>query len=462
MNNCDLKILKKQIGKLKTIPSKRLSDAACDIIDLKGIGLAVLLKKLPEFSPARQQIIAQKIEDFFYFHPKSGRKIFARMQKTCSLVSIQCKAQLLSVLVDIAKASRKNLASLEKMVPIAIEILQSETDFTRKGKAVEILNFAGKKESLLLIIKNMIIAAEKISEFVNYQFFENCLLAAKRIGGESILKLLINPNSDNAIKFFKLEWRGENQKLINELLKTMRDVEEDFPQIVLKVIDLSDFNMPFASIIQEGLTHPDKWVRQSAAVSMEKVGSSLDSEVLSRMLSDPSSEVRMMAVSSLGGYPIGQTGEILEAIVRHPGETFGTKLNALYALFSQKNLEALNALTQEPDAKTALHALGLAALLKPRAEGIKMLLKTLAEVKTERCKELFQYLLELAEPEDANSLIEAHRSASSSSEKENLLELISMFLEKNAGPRLEKTISTMPDGLKKALQLLNQKKPTLQ
>lgn len=449
----DLKTLIKKVGLLKKLPLKKLGDATCDIIDLKGSSIAVLLRRLPEFSPARQKVIAQKIEDYFYFYPDRGRKLIGRLKKACEKVCEECLSQLLSILVDVIPRNARKVEFAD-LLPTALKVLDSGCDYPRKSKALEIIGQHQRKETILCVIKNMILSIELVSGFSGYQFFENCLLVLKRMGGESVLKLLINPNSDNVIKQFRFEWRDQDNDIQSGVLKLLQAAGTDFAQIALKIVDLSDFNLPFIAMIQEGMTHEDKWVRQAAAASMEKASSALDPEMLQRMLSDDSPEVRLMAVSSLGGYSVEQTGQLLESLVQKPGETVGARMNALYALYSQKNLPALERLSREPDAKIALNSMGLAALLKPKSDGFAELLSVFSGLNSERAAELQYYLLEISDPEDIQSLIDYHKTASSSIKRENCLALLRAFLGKKAGPRLERAVAALPDAERKALSLL--------
>ena len=62
--------LKRAVKRLEKVSQKRLNDAICDIIDLGGYSVAVLLESLKGFSPELQLAIVKKIEDFLYFHPR--------------------------------------------------------------------------------------------------------------------------------------------------------------------------------------------------------------------------------------------------------------------------------------------------------------------------------------------------------------------------------------------------------
>ncbi len=449
----DLKAIRKITGALKKVRLKKLGDAVCDLIDLGGISLAVLLHRLPEFSPERQKVVAQKIEDFLYFHPRRGRKLLRRLEKACPRVDEQSRPSLFSAMVDVV-GQVDDFKRFPVLAELAGDVLSANCDFSRKAKALEVLNNLNRRDFLPLVIENMINSAEKLDDYSYYHFFENSLLVLKRIGGESVLKLIINPNSDNVIRQIRVEWRGEDAELLNRMLRKLQSTEVELAQIALKVIDLSDFNLPFISMIQEGLSHPDKWVRQAAAASMEKASSAMDIETISRMLADESSEVRMMAVASLGGYPIEQTGNLLESLAQKPGELPGAKMNALYALYSQRNLPALERLSEEPEMSIALNSIGLASLLRPKKDGLDALLKVYSGLTAERALELKHYLFEIADPEDLALLLDYHKSVDSEQKKENCLGLIRDFLLLKAGPRLDRALQALSDAERKALAML--------
>ena len=451
----DLRHLNKKVKKLNRMPLRKIKESVCDIIDMKGYGLALLLHKLPDFSPRRQYKIARKIEDFLYFHSMDGAKLLNRLGIACRKCHKKSLPLLLSAYVDVWTKAGKNEAELVSMQDKAYEVLKTKADLTRKGKAIEIIGKSEDKKYLKAVIKNMIKASRKVGDFSGYHFIENSLLVVKKLGGETVLRLLINPNSDNIIKKMRIEWQENDAAVMNELLGIGRNFTDDFAQTLLKVIDLSDFNLPFASMIQEGLDHPDKWVRQTAAASMEKISKSVNPELLKKMLGDSSPEVRLMAISSLGGFSQEQTGELLEALARESGDTAGMRLNALYALHAQKNLPALKRLSDSSEAVIALNAMGLSALLgDSRSESLKKLLGVYLGLKPDRAIELQRYLLELSEPEDLSSLIELHKVSESSLAKENCVELIKLFMAKKDGPRLEKVKSDLPESERKAVELL--------
>jgi hypothetical protein len=450
----DLTVLKKRVARLKRLPMRKLNDAICDIIDLKGYGLAVLLRKLPEFSQERQLKIAQKVEDFLYFHPENGVKVFDRIKRAYESSCEECRPHLLSAMVDVSQRMRDGELQKSNLLKEAKEVLESSTDLTRKGKALEIIGESENRELILVVIKNIIKAVEKVGEFSGYHFIENSLLSLKRLGGDSLLRLLINPMSDETIKKLRIEWRSEKPEIVDMVLRQTHSLDSDFAQTLLKVVDLSDFNLPFVAMIQEGVSHSDKWVRQAAVASMEKASQGLSPELLSRMLNDSSPEVRLMAAASLGGFSSEQTGDLLEALAEKGGETIGTRMNALYALHSQKNLAALERISASSEPRIALNAIGLAALLKPRNESLESLLKVYSGLKPDRALELQYYLLELAEPEDLKGLIDYHKAAANDVQKDNCIELLKRFLLQKAGPRLERAKSLLTDGERKAIDIL--------
>jgi len=293
-----------------------------------------------------------------------------------------------------------------------------------------------------------------LDNFQNYQFVETSLLALKRLGGEPVIRLLINPSSETAIRQLRLEWRGQNEKLLNETFSVLQRLDADFAQVMLKVVDLSDFNLPFIAMINEGVGHSDKWVRQTAVASMQKASEALSPEVLSRMLNDSASEVRLMAATSLGGFSVEQTGSVLEELASRPGESREIRLNALYALFAQKNLAALKNIASQPDSmQIAINAQGLASLLMPHEDGLKSQLSVYCLAKSELLGEAGHYLMELAEPEDIEYLIKAH-SAGNATQRERMIDFIRQFIDKKAGPRLEVAIGRLAEPEQKALRLL--------
>jgi len=164
--------------------------------------------------------------------------------------------------------------------------------------------------------------------------------------------------------------------------------------------------------------------------------------------------VRMMAVASLGGYPIEKTGQLLESLARKAGELPGAKMNALYALYSQKNLPALERLSEEPEMNVALNSIGLAALLRPKNEGLDSLLRVYSGLSAERALELKHYLFEIADPEDLGIILDYHKSVDGEQRKENCLGLIRDFILLKAGPRMERVLRALPDAERKALSVL--------
>ncbi len=450
----DVAALRQLVLGLQNLSGKKLTNSICDIIDAGGYSIAVLLDMVPGMPVPLQQQIVRKIEDFFYFHPENGAKLFKRLKKALAGADHSCRASLLAAMADISENVADGDFAISDMGEHALTVLESDVDLGRLSKAVEIIVKASEHKSIPIIIKLMIKSISGIDKFQNYQFIETSLLALKRLGGEPVLRLLINPSSEAATRQLRLEWRTVNEALLNETFSALQLLDTDFAQVMLKVVDLSDFNLPFIAMINEGISHNDKWVRQTAVASMKKASEALSPEVLSRMLNDTASEVRLMAATSLGGFSADQTGGLLEELASRQGESREIRLNALYALFAQKNLAALTGLAVQPDSlQIATHAQGLASLLMPHEDGLKSQLQAFCLVKSELMGDAGHYLMELAEPEDLEILIKAH-AAGKETHRERLIEFIRQFIEKKAGPRLEVAMAKLTVAEQKALKLL--------
>lgn len=446
--------MREAVLNLQQVPGRKLNDAVCDIIDAGGYSVAVLLKMLPEMPLNLQQQVVKKIEDFFYFHPENGAKLFKRLKKALSLVDHSCRASLLSAMADISEKVEDNDFAISAMGEHALAVLESDVDFGRLTKVIEVVVKASEYSSIPIIIKLMIKSAGGLDNFQNYQFMETSLLALKRLGGEPLIRLLINPSSEAATRQLRLEWRRMGEGLLNETFTVLQRLDTDFAQLMLKVIDLSDFNLPFIAMINEGVSHSDKWVRQTAVAAMQKASEALSPEELSRLLNDTAGEVRLMAATSLGGFSAEQTGGVLEELASRQGESREIRLNALYALYAQKNLTALKSLAIQPDSlQIAINAQGLASLLMPHEDGMKTMLAAYGQAKSELVSDAGHYLMELAEPEDIGMLIKSH-AAGNTMHRERLIEFIRQFIDKKAGPRLEVAVRKLTDPEQKALKLL--------
>jgi hypothetical protein len=448
--------LRQMVAQLETVPEKRLLDAVCDIIDLGGYSLAVLLEKLSTLTVPVQHVAARKIEDFLYFHPEKGAKLFDRLLVAMRDVDISCRPCLLAALADVSGCLEMDHLTMGKLAPDALDALDSNMDFARMAKAVELVVKASGVAGIPSIIRLMIKSSEKLDSYANYQFIETSLMALKRLGGEPVIRLLINPASADAIRQLRMEWRSVDQQLLQNTLSALRQVDAGFAQVMLKVIDLSDFNLPFAAMIKEGISHNDKWVRQAAAASMQKASETLSPEAVTRMLNDESAEVRLMAVTSLGGFTQEQTGAMLEELAARQGDSLEIRLNALYALFAQKNRAALENLagSSSDNLRIAVNAQGLAALLMPREEGAKRMLRAFVDTVSDLVLEAGHYLLEILEPEDVEILIVAHASAVNETQRERLIDFLRVFVVKKAGPRLDHARSRLSEAEQKALAIL--------
>ena len=451
----DIRRLSQKVMSLKNVPQKKLDDAICDIIDEGGYSLAVLLDRMNRLSVKRQQRVAQKIEDFLYFHPASGKKLISRMKKSLEKVHESCVPSILTSIIDVSEKTSVGVVHFPELFDKALVVMNADVDLPRKSRVLNIIVEAECRGCIPLIIDNMKKAVVGLHKYENYNFIEASLLALKRLGGEPILRLLIDPDSVDAIHQLRLEWRSHKEENLAKAVKAIKELDENFAQVLLKVIDLSEFNLPFISMIKEGLSHNSKWVRQTAAASMKSVGEALSVEAVTRMLNDPASEVRLMAVSSLGGFDASITGEMLEKLASKDGESIDLRLNALYALYAQKNLASLKLLSSLDNMRIAVNAQGLSALLMPHEDGLKQLLARFVILKNEFLNDIAYYLLELLEPKDIKELVKFHKQCNNETHKERLLSLIRTFIEKGKGPHLDKAIQALSEGERKAIQLLN-------
>jgi len=451
----NVKALRRMVEQLERTPEKRLENAVCDIIDVGGFSLAVLLEKLATLTVPVQAVVARKIEDFLYFHPEKGAKIFDRLQTAMRDADISCRPSLLAAIADVSDSIDVDHLKIGRLAPDALDALDSNMDFARMSRAVELVVKASGVAGIPAIIRLMIKSSEKLNEYANYQFVETSLMALKRLGGEPVIRLLINPSSSEALRQLRMEWRAMDQQLLQETMAALQRVDADFAQVMLKVIDLSEFNLPFAAMIKEGVSHSDKWVRQAAAASMQKASAALSPESLARMLNDESSEVRLMAVTSLGGFEREQTGAMLEELAARHGESIEIRLNALYALFAQKNRVALENLAGTIDNHhLAVNARGLSAMLMPKEDGARIMLKTFLEIGADALVEATHYLLEILEPEDIEILIKAHSAAVGEPQRERVIDFMRLFIDRKAGPRLDLARTRLPEAEQKALEIL--------
>ncbi|HNW35657.1 MAG TPA: HEAT repeat domain-containing protein, partial [Candidatus Ozemobacteraceae bacterium] len=333
--------------------------------------------------------------------------------------------------------------------------LARDIDLIRQGKAVEILAMGKDPACIPLIFDVMKRALKNIDQYAGFHFTETALFALRLLGGDSMLRLMVNPTSPTLHTQFRLEWQSKSPELAKSVLNAILDLGDDFAGLILKVIDLAEFNLPFLAMIQEGLTHPDKWIRQMAVESMAKIADASAPEHLGRMLTDPAPEVRLMAVSSLGGCPADRTGSLLAEIASHENETYEIRMNALYALFSQKNRAELEKLGSSPTHFVELHSRGLAAMLQRRDEGLDCLLEIIGTRSPEDIKDFAHYILELARPEDIAKLLETRKRLKDAMRTDAFFEILRQFLEQRRGPALEKALAALPEVERRALDVLN-------
>ncbi len=460
----DIKALKAEVRKLMDMPSKKLNDAICDIIDLGGYSVAVMLDTMCELPSEIQLAISKKIEDFMYFHPEKGSKLTERIKKTMSKAAPECRPHLFACLVDIEEAVSSDLEGkaispkeLADLSDLAMTIIDEKPELMRATKAIDVISKANRLEALPSVIKLMIGSLAELDKYQNYLFVETALLAVKKLGGEAVLRLLVNSNSQAALRQLKLENRDLGEELFVNLLDSLKAIDDNFAQVILKVVDLSEFNLPFMPMINEGLSHPDKWVRQVAVEAMQKATDGFDLESLTRLLEDSASEVRLMAVTSLGSFEGDKTGYLLENLALDDEEMVDLRLNALYALYSQKNLEALTSIHKQTDnGVLSANSAGLMSLLMPHGAGVNNLLEVYVKLKESLLPELLYYFNELIQPEDLAALASCY-STQDSQGRERLVQLLKLVAEKKAGPRLEAALAKLPAQEQEALRLLMKK-----
>lgn len=443
------------VKRLPRISPEKLDDAICNIIDLRGFSLAVLLDRLASLPPAVQKRVVAKIEDLLFFHPGRGRRLLDRIEKALGKVHPDCIPNLIAAAADILARRRKgNFAPGKNLQKKALQVLSAEGDFVRKGKAVEILSAADDVAFIPAILKGVVNALGIIDQYGGFIFTETALFALKRMGGDCLLRLMVNPSSVQASQQLRLAWKAGREEELKQVTTFLQGLKDDFAQTMLKVVDLSEFGLPFMAMIGEGLQHQDKWVRQMATSALTKVQSEESSERLERMLTDPAPEVRLMAVSSMGNFPSSVTGEKLVRFAGNESEAMDIRMNALYALFSQKNGPALEALSTSPTPSVAINAQGLRALLMSHEKGLKALADILPGLPAPRMPELLHFLMELARPEDLPRLLEIGNGLSKGGRADTFLEFLVAFLRNRAGPTLEKTIEALPTPQRTAVKAL--------
>jgi len=68
--------------------------------------------------------------------------------------------------------------------------------------------------------------------------------------------------------------------------------------------------------------------------------------------------------------------------------------------------------------------------------------------------EATHYLLEILEPEDIKMLIDAHSSATNETHRERLIDIMRLFVDRKAGPRLDLARTHLSEAERKALEVL--------
>ncbi|HNV69936.1 MAG TPA: HEAT repeat domain-containing protein [Candidatus Ozemobacteraceae bacterium] len=450
----DVSALRRRVAALRTRKGADLDTAICDIIDLKGVSLAVLLEGLPRLPIRVQLAVARRVEDFFFFHPDRGRRLVGRLEKAIQKAAASCWPNLIAGLADVVARSGHVCPLTTDLRGALMAVVRSDTDLMRKGKAVEMLAHVGHRTAVPDILGLMVSTQESVDDYAHFSFLETSLFALKALGGEAILRLLINPLSLPALTQFRVEWRERDAEATQEVLKALQKLDDGFAQLLLKVVDLAEFNLPFTAMVMEGLEHRDKWVRQIATESFAKMKKHADIEHLMRMCQDPAPEVRLMAVQALGSFKGDLANERLMDVACNEQESYEMRMNALYALFGQKNASALESLRESPNPSIALNARGLRALLMPRDQGLKDLLDVLPAGAPSRMHELFHYLMELSRPEDLTLLLEASETLKTEAQREAWIPFLQMFLKNKAGPSLETVLAGLDERQRRVLEVL--------
>ncbi len=454
--NRDVKGLRRRIAALRARKGAELDAAICDIIDLKGVSLAVLLDHLPRLPIRVQLAVVRRIEDFLFFHPDRGRRLVARLEKAVQKAAASCRPNLIAGLADVVARSGHVCSLATDLSGALMAVIRSDTDLMRKGKAVEMLAHVGHRAAVPDILGLMVSSQETVDDYAHFSFIETALFALKVLGGEAMLRLLVNPVSLPALTQFRVEWRDRDAELTHTILKALQKLDDGFAQLLLKVVDLAEFNLPFTAMVMEGLEHRDKWVRQIATESFAKMRKHADIEHLMRMCHDPAPEVRLMAVQALGSFKGDLANERLMEVACNEQESYEMRMNALYALFGQKNAAALESLRESPNPSIALNARGLRALLMPRDQGLKDLLDALTTVAPSRLHELFHYLMELARPEDLTLLLEVSETLKTEAQREAWIPFLQMFLKNKAGPSLDTVLAGLDERRRRVLDVLKQ------
>jgi len=146
INSMDVAGLREMVLGLQKVPGRKLNDAVCDIIDAGGYSVAVLLDMLPELPVSLQQKVVEKIEDFFYFHPENGVKLFRRLKKALARSDRSCHARLLAAMADISEKVDDQDFSISDLGDQAMTILESDADLGRLSKAIEVLVKASESQ----------------------------------------------------------------------------------------------------------------------------------------------------------------------------------------------------------------------------------------------------------------------------------------------------------------------------
>ncbi|MBF0407355.1 MAG: HEAT repeat domain-containing protein [Candidatus Riflebacteria bacterium] len=454
--------LKKSADRIKSLSSKKvdvalssLSEQICDIIELKGLSVSMLLHFLPTLPELVQKEISRKLEDYFYFHPENGKKLIPRLITTIEKSHQSCHAHLLCTIADIFAATDRKKGLPDSLQKFARNILNTnDTDYVRKAKAIEVLTECNTYSCIPQLIESLGQPLKAIDKFENFQFIEAILFALKNLGGDGILRLIMNPFSTEGNSQLQSKSAGKSKVEVEEVQDALKELSQDERHILLKVIDLSEFGLPFLPMVQEALASQDKWIRQTAVNSLSTIKQKNSLERIFQMMNDPAPEVRLIAVTALGNFSADETGEHLKTIAFSESETPEIRMNALYALFNQKNSAALENLWQSPAKDISLNAIGLFAMLMPKSDGIKLLLEKFDEHTADAADILFHYLLDISLPDDLAEFSTIYSKLNAGEKRNQFFEFLHRFVEKQAGPNLNAAIEKLPPAERTAISIL--------
>ncbi len=453
--NRNVPLLRRRFRRLARVRGARLTRDIGDFIDLRGFAMPVLLTDLHRLPVEVQRVVAGVLEDYFFFHPDRGIRHFPRLLACATQLDASVRRHLIPAIADVAARGGTRLAGTERLGDAARVLLEAaDTDLLRQAKAIEVLAGTDDPSHLPAVLAALARATDAIDSYEGFSLAETALFAVKRLGGEATLCLLINAESSAARQLLRLHF-GEQRTatIVAPVLAALSRFDENRAQLLLKFIELAEYPTPFFAMVQEGLNHSSKWIRQTASATAARLGKSIELTRLFELLEDPAPEVRLMAASSLGHIDRPEVVTRLTAMAQAPHETREIRLNALYSLHQLRKEEALAELAASPIPEVARPALGLASLLKERKQGLTELLAALPDADDRAVADLIHYVAEMARADDLPRLLAASDGLAPSG-RLVFTEFLGRFLHTHAGPLLDKTLAGLPSTQRSALEPL--------